>query len=67
MDVYTADGQLKGTLNLPLPSGNIYPSPTGSCGQQFDPDFVVSGAQALWFIDKELNIKPDGVIGLIYI
>jgi len=65
VDVYTADGQLKGHVDPPQPIRDII-------GQEhwylrdsnWDPDFAVSGAQAAWFYEKEMGIKPDGVIAV---
>lgn len=64
-DVYTADGQLKGHIDPPLPIREIL-------GQEhwylrdsnWDPNFAVSGAQAAWFYEKEMGIVPDGVIAI---
>ncbi len=64
-DVYTADGQLKGHVDPPLPIRTIL-------GQEhwylrdsnWDPDFSLSGAQAAWFYEKEMNTKVDGVIAI---
>lgn len=64
-DVYTADGQLKGHVDPPLPIREII-------GQEhwylrdsnWDPDFAVSGATAAWFFEKELNQTVDGVIAV---
>jgi hypothetical protein len=30
----------------------------------WDPDFAISAAQAQWFLDKQLDISVDGVIGI---
>jgi len=64
-DVYTADGQLKGHVDPPLPIREII-------GQEhwylrdsnWDPDFAVSGATAAWFYEKELGLSVDGVIAV---
>ena len=64
-DVYTADGQLKGHVDPPLPIREIL-------GQEhwylrdsnWDPQFAVSGAQAAWFYEKELGQSVDGVIAI---
>lgn len=64
-DVYTADGQLKGHVDPPLPIREII-------GQEhwylrdsnWDPDFAVSGAAAAWFYEKELGQSVDGVIAV---
>ena len=64
-DVYTADGQLKGHVDPPLPIREIL-------GQEhwylrdsnWDPNFTISGAQAAWFYEKEMGVVVDGVIAL---
>ncbi len=64
-DVYTADGQLKGHVDPPLPIREIL-------GQEhwylrdsnWDPQFAVSGAQAAWFYEKELGQSVDGVVAI---
>lgn len=64
-DVYTADGQLKGHVDPPLPIQSLL-------GQEhwylrdsnWDPDFSKSGPQAAWFYEKEMNTKVDGVIAV---
>lgn len=65
LDVYTADGQLKGHVDPPLPVREII-------GQEhwylrdsnWDPDFEKSGEQAAWFYEKELGHSVDGVIAV---
>ncbi len=65
IDVYTADGQLKGHVDPPLPIREII-------GQEhwylrdsnWDPDFSVSGKQAAWFYEKEMGQTVDGVIAV---
>lgn len=64
-DVYTADGQLKGHVDPPVPIREIL-------GQEhwylrdsnWNPNFVDSGTQAAWFYEKEMGIAVDGVIGI---
>lgn len=64
-DVYTADGQLKGHVDPPLPIREIL-------GQEhwylrdsnWNPNFVESGMQAAWFYEKEMGVTVDGVIGI---
>lgn len=64
-DVYEADGQLNGYVEPP-------PELVEHLGEaqwwlrdvNWSPDFPTVAEQAGWFIDKELNIKPDGVIGI---
>jgi hypothetical protein len=64
-DVYTADGQLKGHIDPPLPIREIL-------GQEhwylrdsnWDPDFKVAGEQAAYFYQKELGTDVDGVVAI---
>ncbi|MFH1705291.1 MAG: DUF4012 domain-containing protein [Patescibacteria group bacterium] len=63
-DVYSADGQLKGHVEPPkaikeiLGEANWYLRDSN-----WDPDFPKSAQNAEWFLDKELGIGVDGVIG----
>ncbi|MFZ5932815.1 MAG: DUF4012 domain-containing protein [Patescibacteria group bacterium] len=65
MDVYAADGQLKGHVEPPaaikehLGEANWYLRDAN-----WDPDFPVSAARAEWFLDKELDKKVEGVIAV---
>lgn len=64
-DVYTADGQLKGHVEPPTPIRKYLSQPHFFLrDSNFDPDFAASAAKAAWFLEKELNIKVDGVIGI---
>jgi len=64
-DVYSVDGQLKGHVDPP-------PAISGILGNEhwylrdsnWDPDFPVSGSTAIWFYEKEIGIKADGVIAV---
>lgn len=64
-DVYTADGQLKGHIDPPLPIREIL-------GQEhwylrdsnWNPDFSASGREAAWFYEKEMGVTVDGVIAI---
>ncbi|TSC54187.1 MAG: Uncharacterized protein LiPW16_115 [Microgenomates group bacterium LiPW_16] len=64
-DVYTADGQLRGHVEPPKPIKNYL-------GQihwylrdsNWEPDFPTNARQAAWFLEKELGIRPDGVIAV---
>ncbi len=64
-DVYTADGQLKGHIDPPLPIREIL-------GQEhwylrdsnWNPDFSISGKDAAWFYEKEMGVTVDGVIAI---
>lgn len=64
-DVYTADGQLKGHVDPPLPIRNYLNQPHYFLrDSNFDPDFMVSSVQSAWFLQKEMGINVDGVIGI---
>lgn len=64
-DVYTFDGQLKGHVDPPAPVRELL-------GQEhwylrdsnWDPDFAVSAAKAVWFYQKETGSGIDGVFAL---
>ena len=65
LDVYSADGQLKGHVDPPLPIREIM-------GQEhwylrdsnWNPDFSISGKEAAFFYEKEMGQSVDGVIGV---
>ncbi|MDO8599874.1 MAG: DUF4012 domain-containing protein, partial [bacterium] len=64
-DVYSADGQLKGHVDAPRPLVDHL----GEEGwylrdSNWNPDFPASAARAIWFIDKELDQKVDGVVAI---
>ncbi len=64
-DVYTADGQLKGHIDPPFPIREILGSEHWYLrDSNWDPDFSVSGKQAAWFYEKEMNVPVDGVIAI---
>ncbi|HLD25348.1 MAG TPA: DUF4012 domain-containing protein [Patescibacteria group bacterium] len=64
-DVYTADGQLKGHVDPPVPIREILGSEHWYLrDSNWNPDFTVSGSQARWFYEKEMNQSVDGVIAL---
>lgn len=64
-DVYTADGQLSGHVEPPSPLkqylGQIHWYLRDS---NWEPDFPTNAQKAAWFYEKEMGIKPDGVIAL---
>lgn len=63
MDVYAADGQLKGHVDPPMPIRKHLSQPNWFLrDSNFDPDFAKSAAQSSWFIQKELGRNVDGVI-----
>lgn len=64
-DVYTADGQLKGHVDPPLPIRKYLQQPHFFLrDSNFNPDFAQSAAQAAWFLQKERGKNVDGVIGV---
>ncbi len=64
-DVYTADGQLKGHVDPPLPIRKYLNQPHYFLrDSNFDPDFMASSVQSAWFLQKEIGINVDGVIGI---
>jgi len=64
-DVYTADGQLKGHVDPPLAIRKYLSQPNWFLrDSNFDPDFSISGDKASWFLNKEMNVDVDGVIGI---
>lgn len=64
-DVYTADGQLKGHIEPPLPIKNYLGEANWYLrDSNWDPDFQVSAARAEWFLEKEIDRPVDGVISI---
>ncbi len=64
-DVYTADGQLKGHIDPPLPIRKYLNQPHYFLrDSNFDPDFMASSVQAAWFLQKEIGINVDGIVGI---
>lgn len=64
-DVYSADGQLKGHVEPPMPIKKYLGEPHWFLrDSNWDPDFVNSAAQASWFLDKEIGQKVDGVMAM---
>ncbi|MBI3380237.1 DUF4012 domain-containing protein [Candidatus Gottesmanbacteria bacterium] len=64
-DVYTADGQLKGHVDPPVPIRKYLQQPHFFLrDSNFNPDFAISSVQASWFLQKELGKNVDGVIGV---
>lgn len=64
-DVYSADGQLKGHIEPPLPIKSYL----GEANWWFrdsnwDPDFPTSAKRAEWFLDKEIDRQVDGVVAV---
>lgn len=64
-DVYTADGQLKGYVEPPEAIKNYLGEASWHLRDaNWDPDFPTSAHKISWFLDKSLNRKVDGVIGV---
>lgn len=64
-DIYTADGQLKGKVNPPDEILHYLGQPNWYLrDSNFSPDFLVSAQRARWFLEKELGVLVDGVIGV---
>lgn len=64
-DVYTADGQLRGHVEPPKPIRKHLNQPHWYLrDSNWEPDFPTNGKRAAWFLEKELGLKPDGVIAL---
>ncbi len=65
MDVYSADGQLKGHVEPPAPIKNYLGEANWFLrDSNWDPDFATSAARAEWFLDKELDRSVDGVVAI---
>ena len=65
LDVYTADGQLKGHVEPPEKLKEYL----GEAGwylrdSNWDPDFPSSAQKAAWFLEKEMGRTVDGVIAI---
>jgi hypothetical protein len=64
-DVYSADGQLNGHVEPPLPIKNYLGEANWWLrDSNWDPDFPTSAKRAEWFLDKELSKEVDGVIAI---
>lgn len=65
LDVYDADGQLKGHVEPPMPIRKYLGQVNWFLrDSNFDPDFRESSEQAAWFLEKEMGIKVDGVLAI---
>ncbi|QQG47663.1 MAG: DUF4012 domain-containing protein [Candidatus Woesebacteria bacterium] len=64
-DIYDADGQLKGHVDPPNPL-RTYLKEGGWYfrDSNWNPDFPSSAKVAAWFLDKEMEIKVDGVVAV---
>ena len=64
-DVYSADGQLKGHIEPPVPIKNCLGEANWFLrDSNWDPDFPTSSERAEWFLDKEIDRKVDGVLAV---
>ncbi len=64
-DVYDADGQLQGYIKPPSPIVTYLGEASWHMrDSNWDPDFAVSAQRAAWFLEKSMDIKVDGVIGV---
>ncbi len=64
-DVYSADGQLNGHVEPPLPIKNYLGEANWWLrDSNWDPDFPTSAKRAEWFLDKELSKQVDGVVAI---
>ncbi len=64
-DVYTADGQLKGHVEPPLPIKSYLGEANWYLrDSNWDADFPTSAKRAEWFLEKEFERSVDGVIGV---
>ncbi|MBL7159493.1 DUF4012 domain-containing protein [Candidatus Microgenomates bacterium] len=64
-DVYTADGQLKGHVEPPVPIREYLDQPHFFLrDSNFSPDFGVNAQQAAWFLEKEMKQNVDGVMAI---
>lgn len=64
-DVYSADGQLRGHVEPPLPIRKYLNQPNWFLrDSNWDPDFQNAARQAAWFLEKETGVSPHGVIAV---
>lgn len=64
-DTYDADGQMKGHVDPPPPIKKYLDQPHWFLrDSNFDPDFSQSSQKAEWFLDKEIKVGVDGVLGV---
>ena len=65
LDVYSADGQLKGHVEPPVPIKNYLGEANWFLrDSNWDPDFPTSAQRAEWFLEKEMDRGVDGVIAV---
>lgn len=64
-DIYSADGQLKGHVEPPLPIKKyLNEANWWFRDSNWDPDFPTSAGRAEWFLNKETDQTVDGVIAI---
>ena len=64
-DVYSADGQLKGHVEPPLPIKQYLKEANWYLrDSNWDPDFPTSAVKIEWFLDKEIDVAVDGVMAV---
>lgn len=64
-DIYSADGQLKGHIEPPMPIKKYLGEASWFMrDSNWDPDFQVSVDKIKWFLEKEIDQKVDGVIAI---
>jgi len=64
-DVYSADGQLNGHVEPPLPIKQYLGEANWWLrDSNWDPDFPTSAKRAEWFLDKEMDKQVDGVLSV---
>lgn len=64
-DVYDADGQLKGHVNPPPEILHFLGQPDWFLrDSNVDPNFPASAEQAIWFLNKEMGARVNGVAGI---
>lgn len=65
LDVYDADGQLKGHVEPPMPIRKYLGLVNWFLrDSNFNPDFQESSKMAAWFLEKEMGVKVDGVFAI---
>ena len=65
LDVYTADGQLRGHVEPPVPIKEYLGEASWFLrDSNWDRDFPTSAAISEWFLEKEIDESVDGVIGV---
>ncbi len=65
LDVYSADGQLKGHVEPPVAIRDYLGEANWFLrDSNWDPDFPTSARRAEWFLEKEIDRKVDGVVAI---